>query len=535
MPIHDVAAVVVLDDAWRKRAPEEFGGDWLSPLTDHPGIKEVILAGDIARFAAVAQHPKIKLKPGDSDEARHIVRAARADGIDAVVRLRHTSTFRFPLTRKLLDAALDGYEQKAPGGYFQLDLADLPYSEMTVEVLGKDAAHALAKGKIGLDWVNASLSNGGSFKVEQGSLAIDARVEYLDNPRVEYYSFPKFLALEASRLCNLRCTMCALHSDFIDHSHTDNHPKHFRLDKYRWILEQLAPHRDHMSVAPQFWGEPFMSPYLKDMIRIARQHEIRLGFTTNGTLWDDDMIDFMIEQKVHSLCVSMDGATRETYEQVRIGASFDKVIANVERLLRRKRELGSPTPYLQINMALFPENRHEQDKMVQDWLGRANTVSISNHCVNDVVPELHHRITRIPCPTLWDSMHINTNGDVIPCCRDSGYEEVMGNAYETPIAEIWNNDKYRSFRKKHMLQEWMDIPICSRCDSWTCRSRKVVRQGDLVIHQTPFYRHFTVVPGSVSNSIVGDAAAALVVAAGETGRAIKRTLINLTTLRRKAS
>ena len=67
----------------------------------------------------------------------------------------------------------------------------------------------------------------------------------MDDPRVEYFSFPKFIALEASRLCNLKCTMCALHSDFIDHSHTDHHPKHFRLDKYHWILEQMAPYVGH--------------------------------------------------------------------------------------------------------------------------------------------------------------------------------------------------------------------------------------------------------------------------------------------------
>ena len=94
-------------------------------------------------------------------------------------------------------------------------------------------------------------------------------------------------ALEASRLCNLKCTMCALHSDFIDHSHTDSHPKHFHLDKYQWILEQMEPYKDYLCLAPQFWGEPFMSPYLKDMILYAKQKGIWLGFTTNGTLWDD--------------------------------------------------------------------------------------------------------------------------------------------------------------------------------------------------------------------------------------------------------
>jgi radical SAM protein with 4Fe4S-binding SPASM domain len=297
----------------------------------------------------------------------------------------------------------------------------------------------------------------------------------------------------------------------------------------------MEPYKDHVCVAPQFWGEPFMSPHLKDMILYARQKGIVVGFTTNGTLWDDEMIDFVIENKVASLCVSLDGATKETYEQVRIGADFDKVLRNIHRLLERKAQLGSSTPYLQINMALFPENRHEQEKIIQDWLGKANMVQISNHCVNQVVPELHHRPERIPCPTLWDAMHINTNGDVIPCCRDSAYEEVMGNAYETPILEIWNNAKYRWFRRKHMLAEWDDISICERCDSWACRSKRTVTKGDLMIDQYPYYQQFRAIPAGLANTPVADTAAALVIAFKEAGRAVKQTLINLSGIRRKAS
>src|SRR5207248_2365575 len=104
--------------------------------------------------------------------------------------------------------------------------------------------------------------------------------------------------------------------------------------------------------------------------------------------------------------------------------------------------------------------------------------------------------------------------------------------------EIWNNEKYRHFRRKHLLREWMDIPICARCDSWSCRSKQVVRKGDLVVHQTPFYRHMTPVP------LEADAPPAavpfglldhMIDGAKATGGAIKRTLINLTTVRRKAS
>ena len=40
--------------------------------------------------------------------------------------------------------------------------------------------------------------------------------------------------------------------------------------------------------------------------------------------------------------VGVDGVTKATYEGIRIGANFDKVIANVQRLLRLKQTLTCP-------------------------------------------------------------------------------------------------------------------------------------------------------------------------------------------------
>jgi hypothetical protein len=75
--------------------------------------------------------------------------------------------------------------------------------------------------------------------------------------------------------------------------------------------------------------------------------------------------------------------------------------------------------------------------------GQNYLVSINNTCINHVVPEVPPARS-YPCPFLWKACTL-TNGDVIACCRDSDYEEVMGNAYETPILDIWNGEKYKLF------------------------------------------------------------------------------------------
>ncbi len=530
-------AVVMLDRRfWQHRQSDEFLSDWIQPLCAHAQIKEVIFAGDIGAIAPLKISPKIRFVANGKDERALLIDAGSHRDVEGVLRLNHFSKLRFPITENLLNAMIDGYRTQASAGYFQLDLADLPYPLITLEVLGKDAVRFfMDHPERVLDFNNTATRHRDDLNIQRGILPYEARLDYLENPAVEYFGFPKFMALESSRLCNLRCTMCVTHSDFIDHSHLEKYPKHFDLEKYKSILDQMVPYKDYMSIAPQFQGEPFMAPHINEMISYARSKGFCVGFTSNATLWNDEVVDFLIDQEVNNLCVSLDGATKDTYEKVRLGAKFETVIGNLNRLVERKLERGSLTPYLSINMTLLPENRHQQKQLLDEWLGKAYMVSVNNTCINHVVPEKFHQPERYPCPYLWEGVHILTNGDVIACCRDSDYEEVMGNAYETPMLEIWNAPKYRSFRMLHATKRWNEIPICARCDTWMCKTKKTVNEGDRMVLQYPFYRQYVAQSNELnahwSNKSLDEIWSAL----KTTTKKMTGTLINLNPLRSKAS
>lgn len=526
------AVLTIESKFWAHRKRDEVLSDWIEPICAHPQIKEVTLCGDVRSLPELNLGAKVRVVAGSDVERDVILRAANQPDVEGALRLYHFSKLRFPVTQALIDAVLAGYLNQARHGYFQMDLADLPYPYVQLEVIGKTAAAAFGKNPgFRFDWNQIACHHAREVRCERGILPYETRLEYLDNPKVEYFGFPKFMALESSRLCNLRCTMCVTHSDFIDHSHLDKYPKHFDLNKYKWILDQMEPYRDYMSIAPQFQGEPFMAPHIHEMIAYARKKKFNVGFTSNATLWNDEIIDFLIDQEVNNLCVSLDGATKETYEQVRIGAKFDTVVGNLNKLVERKMQVGSMLPWLSINMTLMPENRHQQDQLLDEWLGKACMVSINNTCINHVVPEKFHEPERYPCPYLWEGVHILTNGDVIACCRDSDYEEVMGNAYETPMLDIWNGEKYRRFRHLHATKQWNEIPICSRCDTWMCKTKKTIGDGDRMILQYPFYRQYLAPTGTAENNTLESVWGAL----KSTTKKVTGTLISLNPLRAKAS
>ncbi|MFM7069196.1 MAG: HAD-IIIA family hydrolase, partial [Actinomycetes bacterium] len=54
--------------------------------------------------------------------------------------------------------------------------------------------------------------------------------------------------------------------------------------------------------------------------------------TTNGTVWND-LVERTLEQLDFHISVSVDGMSRSTFESIRVGASFDDVMRNIDRFV----------------------------------------------------------------------------------------------------------------------------------------------------------------------------------------------------------
>ncbi len=100
--------------------------------------------------------------------------------------------------------------------------------------------------------------------------------------------------------------------------------------EFDWILEQTAPYR---------------IPHL--------------GFTTNGVLLGEEISKKCIETPVHEISVSLDGARAETFESIRPGAKWDRVIGNVHQLVELKRRVDSEFPRIRLNYVLMRRNIEE--------------------------------------------------------------------------------------------------------------------------------------------------------------------------------
>jgi MoaA/NifB/PqqE/SkfB family radical SAM enzyme len=172
----------------------------------------------------------------------------------------------------------------------------------------------------------------------------------------EYPQWPQQMEFSISNVCNLECVMCrGLWSSAI-RARREKLPPLPRLygDAFFDSLWKYLPHLKRLRF---LGGEPFLiSEYYKLWDRMmAEGLPIPCHITTNGTQYDA-RIEQVMEKVPMSFAVSLDAATKETYESIRVNANYEEVMKNAARFrdYARARKTSFTLTY-----CLMRQNWHE--------------------------------------------------------------------------------------------------------------------------------------------------------------------------------
>ena len=155
--------------------------------------------------------------------------------------------------------------------------------------------------------------------------------------------------VEASSLCNFSCITCIRHS-------WEDSQGFMTWDIFAKLLQDARELPDLSTIHFGGFGEPFTNPRLVEMIRASKDAGYQVEMITNGSFLSAEVCEELVKAGLDWLFVSLDGPDPASFEQIRPGASFEQVSANLLQLQHMKARMGRLSPRLGIEFVATRTN-----------------------------------------------------------------------------------------------------------------------------------------------------------------------------------
>jgi len=170
------------------------------------------------------------------------------------------------------------------------------------------------------------------------------------------------LILDLTSRCNIRCKMCYFsHTEQLRFKPYDVEPGangNLDLAVFRHIASELFSRTRTIGLGCS--AEPLLHPDLPEILRSCREHRIpKVWLQTNLLSLSEAKARAIVEHRVSKVAVSIDGTTRETYERIRCGASWDRLHSRLELMRRVAATASTPGPEIRVTFAWMRSNRGE--------------------------------------------------------------------------------------------------------------------------------------------------------------------------------
>ncbi|MGG7178775.1 thioether cross-link-forming SCIFF peptide maturase [Clostridium paraputrificum] len=361
--------------------------------------------------------------------------------------------------------------------------------------------------------------------VEDGVLYSEDQYEEIAHSSMDDRDYIKAVCLNIIHGCNLRCKYC-----FADEGEYHGHKGVMSIETAKkaidYVVKRSGP-RKNIEI-DLFGGEPTMiMDTIKDIIKYARENEkewkknIRFTMTTNATLLNDEMMDFM-DKEMGNIILSLDGR-KSVNDNVRIkvdgSGSYDDILPNIKKMIDRRTEgkmyfvrgtfTRQNTDFYEDVVSMINEGFREisiepvvleeghplslreedlptifdnYDKLYEDMKNRKREGKDEFNFYHFNIdlqggPCVYKRISG--CGAGFEYVAITPQGDVYPCHQFVGKEEYkLGSIYD----DTYDAKMGKEFKQAHIYNK----PKCKDCwakfyCSGGCQANNVNFNGDMKI------------------------------------------------------
>ena len=279
-------------------------------------------------------------------------------------------------------------------------------------------------------------------------------------------SFPPYLIIEPTNVCNLQCPFCPR-----ELTEKSRGLGFMDMELFKKIIDEAVTNGAY-GISLYMLGEPMLHKNIVDMINYAKNAGMpAVNLSTAATTTN---LDSLLETELDDLILSIDGSSKEMYERMRVGGTFEKTVEIATKFLEKKKDMKKEKPYVRVQIIRTKETEKEITDYLKKWLPLADTVYAHN--LDGMVPWLGNvmmtndevkkkNANRLPCTQLWKVINVFWNGTVSCCCHDALGDMVLGNLKDSTLKELWHSERAEMFRQRHLNND-LDGTICKSCTEW---------------------------------------------------------------------
>ena len=294
---------------------------------------------------------------------------------------------------------------------------------------------------------------------------------------------PLFVSVEPAAVCQLRCPECPVGMREGERLKVKGE-RFISYEVWQRTLAEVA--KTAWTIQFYFQGEPLLNKNLPQMIAEAHEAGLYTIVSTNAQAMTKELAEALVAAGLDRIIVSMDGLTAESYDAYRVGGDVEKCKQAISFLCVAKTKHLSPltfhlSPLIELQCLRLRTNEHEWQelKRVYKSLGADRlvfkTAQLYDYAHGHPLMPTDARYSRYiqgadgryrrralgrGCLRVWSGAVITTTGEVLPCCYDKSHAHAYGNIMDTPLDELFRNEKATAFRRAALQEQ---PAICKEC------------------------------------------------------------------------
>ena len=269
--------------------------------------------------------------------------------------------------------------------------------------------------------------------------------------------------IEIGNICNLDCSFCG---------GTVKPKKQMTCEEFALICEKIKNKTKFIYL--HIMGEPLLHKDLTDILKIAKENNLPVCITTNGTLLKEKG-EILLKNNdcVHKVSISLhspegNGITDfDNYLETAVSfskAAAQKEIFTVFRLWNKDSAegIGKNIQNEYIESFLKTEFKREWQTRPRGYRLDKNIFLEFDGVFTWPSNSKADSITNGFCHGLSSQIGILADGTVVPCCLDSNGEIELGNIFKSSLEEILNGARATAI-KQNFAKGKIFEPLCQKC------------------------------------------------------------------------